>query len=774
MAGEFSVIGKRFPRNDALEKVNGRVQYTTDIKLPGMLHAKFLRSPHAHARIVSIDTSRAEALPGVKAVLTHKNVPKVHPIRELPPAKFEYLLDETVHYAGEEVAAVAAISEEIAEEALKFIEVQYEVLPAVFDKEEAMKPGAPLVHPELGTNLSECPRTVDGMLPLDGGDINKGFAEADYIIEDVYESPLVHPMSPEPRCAVCQWIGDNLTCWVSTQFPQKVRRDQAECLGIPLSKVRSISTYSVGGYGAKDPQKIATLTSIMSKRTGRPVRAVFTRAEDFIATHRCIDTKCYARLGVKKDGKITAFYVKMISNYGRDSTIGHLTPATGASTTFCMLYQFENFKFEGYHVITNIIDHGALNGFGDPEAGFCLERMVDEAAEKIGIDPLEFRLRNCLKGGGWAIDVPAVLRGPVVRGVVSSDLDSFPECIRKVAEQARWKEKWKGWGTPMAVNGSKRRGIGIALGIHHCQVMPTDSCTVKMNRDGTVDVLSSDPEIGQGIKTAFAQVVAEELGIRYEDVNVVLADTSVTPYGFGVCASRGITLCVNCAHLAAKAAKRKLFKIAAERLGATAEDLEAKNRMIYVKGQEKKSISIAEVSYAAYQITEHVVLPYPFIDEATGKEIVPESVVATIAEVEVDVDTGELNILRLVSAHDCGKAINPTIVENQIDLSLTMGTGWVTTEKLIIDQKTGVVLNPNLLDYKIMTFLDMPKMKDLQEIIVEYPAPWGPFGAKGMSETGRCSPAPAIANAIYNAIGVRIRGEHLGPQSILEALGKCK
>jgi len=772
MPEEFSIIGKRLPRKDGLEKVKGEARYTSDIQLPRMLHTRFLRSPHAHARIVRIDASQAEKLPGVMAVLTYKNTPKVHPRGYGKTEKFEYLLDETVHFAGEEVAAVAALSKEIAEEALKLIDVEYKVLPAVFDKEEAMKPDAPLVHPELGSNLYECPRCENGMLPVEHGDVEKGFAEADHIIEGTYESPWQHPVSPEPRAVVCQWTGDRLTCWASTQVPQRVGENLAYCLGITLSNIRVISTYSVGCYGAKRPGKTVVLAALLAKRTGRPVRAVFTRAEDFIATHIRNDAKVYARVGVKRDGSITALYSRMISNYGRDSYTGYLGPAYGAIDTCSALYRCPNTRYEGYFVITNTEDHGAMNGFGDPQAGFCIERLMDEAAETLGMDPVEFRLKNCARYGDKGMSLYPAVYGPVEWGVMGPDIDGFQECIRKVAEQARWKEKWQGWKTPLEVKGAKRRGIGAAIGMHTCMAQPLDSATVKMNQDGTADVFSSDPEIGQGLITAMAQVVAEALGIGYEDINVILADTRVTPYGAGVFGSRGTLAGIGAAYRAAQDARKKLCDIAAGMLGVGPEALEVKERRIYIRGNPEHGITVAEACLAGYQVVGNAVLPYPWIDEPTGKKIVPVSVAATIAEVEVDTETGEMNVLKMTSAHDCGRAINPQIVENQIDMSLTMANGWVRAESFIIDKHTGVVLNPNLLDYKVMTFLDMPKMADMQEIFVEYPNPWGPFGAKGMSETAMTSPAPALANAVYNAIGVRIRGDHLTPEGILEALGK--
>jgi xanthine dehydrogenase molybdenum-binding subunit len=536
--------------------------------------------------------------------------------------------------------------------------------------------------------------------------------------------------------------------------------------------VRVISTYSVGGYGAKRPEKIAVLTALLAKETGRPVKAVFTRAEDFIATHRRIDAKIYARLGIKKTGTITALHTRMITNFGRDSVYGYLIPAAAAVDTCSMLYEYHNSKFEGYHVITNIEDHGAVNGFGDPEAGFCIERLIDEAAERINRDPVDFRLKNCMRYGDKGMDEHHVIYGPIEWGVVGPDIDSLQQCIRSVAERSRWKEKWKGWNTPVEAKGPRRRGIGVAIGMHHCIAHPPDSASVKMNQDGSAEVLSSNPEIGQGLKTGMAQVVAEVLGLHYRNVNVILADTSVTPYAPGVFGNRGTTAGIGAACAAAQDAKRQLLKIGAERLGVNIEELEAKQGTIRMTANPEKKVSLAELCQSGYQVTGHAVLPWPWIDERSGKKVAPVSVAATIAEVEVDSETGQIDVVSIVTAHDCGRAINPSIVENQIDMSITMGNGYARTERMLIDKKTGAIINPNLLDYKIMTILDMPKREDFQEIIVEVPMPWGPFGAKGMSETGTTTPAPAIANAIYNAIGIRIRGDHLTPESILESLGK--
>ncbi len=786
-AEEFSVLGKRLPRKDALQKVTGGVKYVADIQLPGMLYTRFLRSPHAHARITRIDASQAEALPGVKCVLTSQNIPRTHPRR-----KFQYVLDETIHQVGQEVAAVAAMTEEIAEAALRLIDVEYDVLPAVFDAEAAMQPDAPLVHPEHGTNIyrgkdiHQTPRLrADGWLPAEVGDIDKGFAEADYIVEGIYETPTQCHCSPMPRSTVCQWNGNELTCWADAQTPVLLLKDLAKNLRLPQSSIRVISINSVGGYGGKDPEEIATLTALMARKTSRPVKAVFSREEDFVATRHRTNYKAYEKIGVKRDGAITAMSHRMISNSGRDILNAIEVMSASAAATCATLYPCPNFKFEGCVVMTNIPVGAGMIGFGDPEAGFCVERLVDEAAEKIDMDPVAFRLKNCARYGtrgatrrdvlGLSHDELESRPGPIRWGIVGPDFAGLQKCIQKAAEKADWKKRWKGWGTPVEVNGTRKKGIGIAIGMHMSEFR-LYAAMVKMNQDGTANVMSGAVEIGQGIGTAMAQVVAETLGIGYEDVSLLLGDTAATPEGWGVIASGGTSSAIAAARHAADDAKRKLFDIAAGRLKVKPDELEAKNRRIYVKGRPEVGMSVAEACLIGYQVTGTAVNPSPdsIIDGKTGNVIKSYACVATTAEVEVDTETGELNVLRLASAHDCGRAINPTIVENQIDMAVTMSNGYARSEGLIIDKNTGVVLNPNLLDYKLMTALDMPKSEDMQEIIVETPCAWGPYGAKGFSETGACAGAPAIANAVYNAIGVRIRGAHLAPENILEVLGESR
>jgi xanthine dehydrogenase molybdenum-binding subunit len=569
-------------------------------------------------------------------------------------------------------------------------------------------------------------------------------------------------------------MGHKLICWADTQLPLYLLRDLSQSLGLPQSDVRVIANYAVGGYGGKTPEKIATLSAIMAKRTGRPVKAVFSRAEDFIGTHRRYDYKNHNKIGVKKDGTITAIHSRIIANWGADTAvpyIGQTISILGACST---LYRSPNNKAETVGVLTNILDYGAMNGFGDPEALYALERVVDEAAEAIDMDPVAFRRKNCMRYGDRAMVNAQVATGPIEWGIVGPDLDIFPELIEKCAEKAGWKDTWKGWRTPVAVDGVRRRGIGIAIGTHHTENWPS-SAIVEMNQDGSANVLSGAVEIGQGYATAISQVVAEVIGIRYEDVNPILADTNVTPATIGNVASTGVSSPINAARVAAEGVKAQLLNLAAERLNAPADELEARDGSIYVKGTAN-SVPIADICFTNWQITGTGNNPPAHLikDKKTGEVIHAYAAAVTIAEVEVDLETGLVDVIRITSAHDTGRTINPVIVENHIDLGLTMAAGWVRSEEYVVDSNTGVMMNPNFVDYKLMTFLDMPTRENTQKIIMEKPSAHGPFGAKGMSETPMIALAPAIANAIYNAIGVRMHSGSLMPANILKAMKESK
>lgn len=773
MTRPLAVVGKKVIRKDAVAKAKGQARYISDIILPKMLYASFLRSPHAHARIKNIDTSRAEALPGVKCVLTYKNVPKVHPFRKLM-----WLLGETVHYPGEEVAAVAALSPEIAKAALDLIEVEYEVLEAVIDPCKAALPGAPLSNIEYGsafyhgTDYMKFARVEpDGWLRVGFGDYEKGMAEAEHIIEFEMRTPMQYNCSPNPRSVVCEWEGENLICWADTQLPLFLMHELTSTFNIPQSQVRIIASHAVGGYGGKTPEKTADLVALMAKRTGCPVRAVFSRAEDYVATHHRIDYVTQHKIGFRSDGSITAFYTNILANWGSDAVAHFVCQASALLDACCMFYRWENAYAETRGVLTNILGYGAMNGFGDPEAIYSIEVLMDKVCEHLNINPVEFRLKNCMRYGDRAMEYENILFGPIEWGILGTDMDSFPEIIQMAAERFKWNERWQGWNKKRD-EGEIKRGVGMAIGQHHCMFWPS-SAIIKMNQDGSANAITGAVEIGQGYATAVAQVVAEALGVPYEKVHVLTQDSAATPATKGNVASTGTSSPIAACKIAADDVVRQLKEFAAEEWEVASDSLEVYDNHVHNTATGEK-MPIAHICKESWQITGVGKTPayHEIKDPATGKTVHAFAAACTFCEVEVDIGTGKITILNLVSGHDSGRTINPIVIENQVDLGLIMALGWALTEDYHVDPETGVLMNPNLLDYKLIGFNDMPLLKDFERFIVEKPCEWGPFGAKGMSETSMTAMAPAIANAIYDATGVRMSISHFTPDKVLAELLK--
>jgi xanthine dehydrogenase molybdenum-binding subunit len=752
MKEEFSVIGKRLPRLDAPDKVLGRAQFTTDIKLPGMLHGKVLRSPYAHARVLKVDISRAEQLSGVKAVVTREDAPR-NPYILFPPGVWlpdQYLFDEKVCYVGDAVAAVAAIREDIAEEALDLIEVEYEELPVVLDPEEAMSPEAPLIH-EAERNIAVGP--VISKI----GDVEKGFQEADYIFEDRYRTSRHCQCQMEPHTAVAYYEPNGmLTVWSSCQTPFPLKEFLSRWLEIPQSKVRVIAPHVGGGFGGKINTAAEGSAVLLSRKAGRPVKVQYSREEVFHSGTTRHPFIVELKTGVKRDGTITARQAKVILHCGPYSNFGPEV-LTWARMCYEALYNVPNISFEGYVVYTNSSLTGAYRGFGNPQVTFAMESQMDSIAEKLEIDPIELRKKNHIKVG----DI-------VYQGNWHISSCGLDECLDRAAEQIGWKGKRT--AKQPATNNTKRRGIGMACMIHgsgganlFLEAPDVSACFVKCNPDGTVDLLLGLPDIGQGSTTAMAQIAAEELGVRLEDIRVTTSDTAVTPYDFGSGASRATYITGNAVKTAAAEAKQQILEKAAEMLEASPEDLEARDRRIYVKGSPERGLALAEV-----------LLQCEFAPGATriiGKAVYtpPQSLpifAAHFAEVEVDIETGQVKILQMVAAHDCGRAINPMAVEGQIEGAIHHGVGYALSEVLVLDQ-FGVPQNPSFMDYKILKATEMPR---ITPIIVEAPDPGGPFGAKGVGEPGMVASAPAITNAIYNAIGIRFKELPITPEKILKAL----
>jgi len=748
---EYSVIGKRLPLVDAVEKATGAARFVDDMYLPGMVYGKILRSPHAHAKIVKIDISKAEALSGVKAVFTHKNVPRVKWSTALFPTPFSiddtYILDDKVRYVGDEVAAVVASDEYTAEEALELIEVEYEVLPVVSDPMEALKPDAPEIHP--GGNLVSEQPTVN-----EQGDIEMGFKEADYIFEDTYRNQVVQAIPMEPRGVLCDFdTSGNLTVYESNQEPFHLRVFLANVLRMSQSKIRVVSPFVGGGFGSKaDMERKTVLASLGAKETGRSVKIIYNREEETLSRTRHATTIRW-KIGVKKDGTITSMHTKAFVDTGAYVSHG---PGVGWAVGYFSLglYKCPNYKTEVYLVYTNKCTAGAFRGYGNPQASFARELMVDRICQELKIDPVEWRMKHHIQAGD---EIPTM-------GGVTLTSCGLSECLEKGAEAIGWKKKKK------PVNGTKRRGIGVGC-MMHCSgiggLFPdTSGAVIILNEDGTINLLTGVLDQGTGCKTILAQVAAEELGLRIEDVRVIAGDTAITPYDEGSYSSRTAHVASTAVKSAADDVRQQLLEFTAGLLEASMEDLEIKNNRIYVKGSPEKGFSISEIAMKAMTAVS-ATRSITGKGEAKGFGGVRSApFAAQFAEVEVDTVTGRVKVLRIAAAHDVGKALNPTIVEGQIEGAVLQGVGYALTEEIIFN-KDMEPTNPTFLDYKIPSSLDAPEVVPM---FVEPIDPAHPYGVKGVGEPGLVPTAPAIVNAIYDAIGVQIKDLPITPEKILEAL----
>ena len=752
----YSVVGKSVPQLDNVAKATGRAKYTADLKIFGMLFAKVLRSPLPHARILNIDTSKAERLPGVKAVICHKNVPRVvynsyfrEPIDEERLPADEYIFDTKVRYIGDKVAAVAATDLDIAEEALGLIQVEYEELPFVIDPIEAMKPDAPRIH-EVENNLV---REVG----WDIGNVEEGFNEADYIFENSYRTQMQQHVPLEPHSYIADVDSNGKLHIISaTQGTFNVRVLLGKILNMPLHKIRVTRPFIGGGFGGKNDLFDEILCALLAMKVKRPVRLINTRKEEFTSSRVRHCHNMELKYGVKKDGTFVARQMKAVLNTGAYSAGGtKVTLTTGHR--WIMLYRTPNVRYEGKCVYCNTPVAAAMRGFGTPQQSFATESMIDEIAEKLGIDPIEIRLKNHRRLG----EVDPICK--ITLGSVG-----IPECLTKGAEAIEWAKKRN-----LKKTGRYRRGVGVALGTHNTGVKPIvnelSSAFIKVNEDGTFNLLTGVIDLGQGSDTIMAQMAAEVLGVPVEDISVVdPGDTDSTPYDMGTHSSRQTYLGGMAVKMAAEEAKAQLLEAAAERLEARREDLEMKDRKIYVKGSPSSSISLADVAVGLIhgEVSLQVMGRGSFspVTNAPPFEV-------HFAEVEVDTETGALKIIKFVAAHDLGKTINPILAEGQVQGGVHMGIGYTFWEGIQIDPETGQYLNLNLLDYKTTSPVDMPPV---EVILVESQEPTGPYGAKGLGEPAMVPTAPAIANAIYDAIGIRFHELPITRQKVFEALKKQK
>ncbi|MFM9433180.1 xanthine dehydrogenase molybdenum-binding subunit [Janthinobacterium sp. CG_23.3] len=750
-----AIIGKSVTRTDLLGKVTGEARYAGDIDLPGLLYGKIKRSTVAHANIKRIDTSKALALPGVKAVLTHANVPRVlhagspHP-RSASVTCDQYILDDKVRYWGEGIAAVAAVTEEIAELALALIEVDYEELPAVFTVEAAQLPDAPTIHQTgPGGNLVLAP------VAFSRGDVARGFAEADLIIEGEYEGGRPTPAYMEPNVCACRWDGNgNLTVWISTQTAFMVRGIMAEVLGLPLHKVRVLVDHMGGGFGAKqDLFQHEFLCALLARETRRPVRMEYSREETFVGGRSRHPAKIWLKQGFRKDGTLTARQARVVFNSGAYGSHGPGVTIVGTSALLS-LYRCEHIQLEGRCVYTNSPIAGAFRGYGVVQTYYALDIQMDEAAARLGIDPVELKLKNAVREGDIA---------PSNHALIGHGLE---DCIKRGRELSGWDARRRQARPP---TGALRSGWGLGCEMHGSSAYPgiqeQGNAIVKMNEDGTVVLLTGTAGLGTGAHTALAQIVAEELGVAFDDVSVVHGDTDVVPWDIGAFASHTTYMGGRAAQMAAAEVKRQLLARAARQLDVAPEELELGQGAITVRGDGMRGMTVCQAVMARKGVPAA-----QLVGTATYHPTKSYSFAAHYVEVQVDIETGYITVSQVIPVHEIGKVIHPVGAAGQIEGGIQQGIGHTLYEDYQIDLRTGRSLNANFVDYKMPLSMDMPPIHTV--ILETAPDPGGPFGAKGVGEDPIVAIGPAIANAVYDAIGVRFRHYPIKPEQVLQALAR--
>jgi len=757
----YSVIGRRLPVHNAEQKAMGTARYGEDIVLPNMLVGKLLGSPHAHAKILNIDTSKAARLPGVKAVITHKDSAGkkkiMLPVQEhfLKEIADEYpLAKDRVRHVGDTVAAVAAIDEDIAQEAVDLIEVDYEVLPHVMDAIEAMRPGAPQLHDER-------PGNIGGKLEFQYGDVEKGFNESDHVREDRFILQNVNWATLERNGCVASYdaIEDKMTIWGSMQFIYWIRGALAYLLDMPWQKVRVVHENVGGGFGQKgEAFNCHFCAALLAKKTGRPVKIYNTREEDFYnrlaKTAMIIDIKT----GIKRDGTLIARDAKVICDMGAYIAVGFFGILSGIE--LCAPYRLPNLKFEGISVYTNKPGAGAFRGAGNHQMYYASETQLDAICRDLGIDPLEMRLKNSLTQGE---ETPLQWKIPSC---------ALKECLERSRDELRWKDR----------RGKLPKYQGLGCGAHLVFAGPVFSdkalrSSVRLNGDGTVTVIGVGNDSGSGQYGAICQVVAEEMGIAYEDVKRLTGDTDVNLFDIGDHTGNHLQALGYAARIAAEKVKKEIFEVVARELEANPEDLEARDRRIYVKGTPSKGMTFMEAAVRTLDekgVVEHEGEYYCY----AGKNFVQVlrtgfgawsdtwSFGAATAEIEIDPETGLLKLNHVVSAYDLGTCINPMGAETQIFGGASCGIGNMISEE-IVWEKDGHIMNANLHDYRVLRATEMPQIKP---ILIETYDPYGPFGAKELGMGCMMSPPNAVANAIQDATGVLIKDFPITAEKILEAV----
>jgi len=759
----LSVVGKRLPKIDAPDKSTGRAQFTDDISLPNMLYGKLLLSTVPHAKILSIDTSEALKFPGVKSILTGADVPDA--TWGTSPARYdEYILAKgKVRFVGDVVAAIAAVDEETCYKAMKLIKVNYEELPAVFDPMEAMKDGAPRLFDD------KYPNNINTHVDHHFGDIEKGFAEADHIREERFVGNRTYQNPMEPHVAIAEWDRHGrVTIYTSTQVVHYVHNQLSRILNLPLGNIRVIMTNCGGGFGSKAATNTIEIMSIfLAKATGQPVKMRFTREEMYLYGRGRHKQYIDLKIGVKKDGTITAVKQKAVLEGGAYSSFG-IVSTYYAGSMLATLYKFDNYKYDGFRVNTNLPPCGAFRGHGCPHPRFAFESLLSMLADDIGMDQIDIRLKNAMT--------------PEYRTCNDLDIHSceFTACLEDVRKKSDWDKK-KG-------NLPRGRGIGIGCGgfvsgagypIYRSN-FPHSSAIIKIEEDGSKAVLFiGDADIGQGSDTALAMTACEGMGISFDRISVISSDSDITPIGFGAYSSRVTLMGGNASKMAGDDIKKQVLSSASEIMKISEVQLDAKDNKVFEIANPSNFIKWEDAAFnffskrgpltgrGHYSPPEGLGGTYKGAAVGTSPAY---SFSATVCEVDVDMETGKVKVLNFWDAHDCGTAVNPLSVEGQAEGAVVMGMSEVLFENEVFD-KNGKMVNADLHNYLMATSADMPA---IETHVVDSYEPNGPYGAKEVGEGATLPILGALANAIADAIGVRVFELPITPQKVLEAIQKSK
>ncbi len=759
------VVGHPEPKVDAVKLAKGRPVFTDDVTLPGMLHAALLTSPHAHARIREIDADRARALPGVRAVLTYHDVPRViyasggqsHPN---PPPYDQVSLDSKVRFVGDRVAVVAAETSEIARAALELIDVDYEVLPAVFDPDLAQQDEAPVIHDEAdAVGIVDARHNVAVTVDAQVGDVEQGFGESDYVFVSAYDCHQVQQAHIEPHVCITYWDEDDrLVVRTSTQTPFHTRRMLAPLIGLPVKRIRVIKPRLGGGFGDKQEMLIEDLCAHLTLKTGRPVRFEYTRELEFTSARSRHPQHIAYRAGVMKDGTLHALEMKIVEDTGAYGAHG-LTVCTVSGFRGLSTYRSPNLRLEAKIVYTNKPVPGAFRGYGAPQAHWALESFMEEIANELKLDPIAFRLQNAVREGDTLLLAKALGEGREgFEQVIKSC--GLPKCMEQGAAAIGWERRGNPEWNVDPARPHIRRGLGVAACMHGTAIAGLDmgAASVKMNDDGSFNVLFGATDLGTGADTVLAQIAAETLGVPLADIIVYSSDTDLTPFDTGAYASSTTYISGGAVKKAAEQVRTMIFERARLMLKAdTTEGMTLRGRCVWTP--DGRSVGLDKIGlHSLHSEPQEQIM-------ATASHmsyLSPPPFAAQFAEVEVDTETGQVTVQKLVMAVDCGTAINPQTAQGQIEGGMVQALGYALCEEMPIDEK-GSPLARRFADYHIFEADELPK---LEALLVPTYEPSGPYGAKAVAEIPMDGVAPAVANAVFNAVDARIRDLPITPEKV--------